>query len=261
MHRPDHAALEGTILPADDPFWATHFPPNGWGCKCWVRQMSSRQAERRGGVTPRPEVTTRAWTNPRTGEVRDVPVGIDPGWERNPGLLRRRNAEALLGGRVAALSEDARRAALADIAGSWRVRRMLSGAPGRLPVAVLPDAAARALGAEGPVVDLSTEHVAHLVGDHPGEARAALVPQLAALPQADRALVVPSPGGLPALHLQMEAPAEAAGTRRAGRALHAIVWLEEGGPVLRTVFPSTRRYFERLRRNPAARAVDLSDGG
>lgn len=29
--REEHAAWEGTILPADDPWWDTHFPPNGWG--------------------------------------------------------------------------------------------------------------------------------------------------------------------------------------------------------------------------------------
>ena len=29
--REEHAAWEGTLLPADDPWWDTHFPPNGWG--------------------------------------------------------------------------------------------------------------------------------------------------------------------------------------------------------------------------------------
>lgn len=260
VHRPEHAALEGTILPVDDPFWRTHFPPNGWGCRCWVRQLSARQAERRGGVTPRPEVLEREVVNRRTGERRVVPVGVDPGWDRNPGLLRRENAEALLAGRVRALTGDAQRAAAADIAGSWRVERMLAGAPGRVPVAVLPEAAARAIGAESPVVDLSTAHVAHLVGDHPGEDRATLVAQLAALPRADRALVVPSPGGQPTLHLQMDAPAEQSGSRRVGGTLHAIIWLE-GGPVLRTVFASQARYFERLRRKAGAREIDLSGGG
>ena len=30
-HRPEHAAWNGTLLPADDPWWHDHFPPNGWG--------------------------------------------------------------------------------------------------------------------------------------------------------------------------------------------------------------------------------------
>ena len=29
--RAEHAAWEGTLLPAGDPWWDTHFPPNGWG--------------------------------------------------------------------------------------------------------------------------------------------------------------------------------------------------------------------------------------
>jgi SPP1 gp7 family putative phage head morphogenesis protein len=32
--RPAHAALDGTALPKDDPFWKRFWPPNGWGCRC-----------------------------------------------------------------------------------------------------------------------------------------------------------------------------------------------------------------------------------
>lgn len=31
-HRLAHLAWHGTLLPADDPWWETHFAPNGWGC-------------------------------------------------------------------------------------------------------------------------------------------------------------------------------------------------------------------------------------
>ncbi len=44
--RPEHLSWVGTILPIDDPFWSTHFPPNGWGCKCSVRQISARERDR-----------------------------------------------------------------------------------------------------------------------------------------------------------------------------------------------------------------------
>lgn len=34
--RKSHAALEGIILPFDDPRWKKIFPPNGWNCRCYV---------------------------------------------------------------------------------------------------------------------------------------------------------------------------------------------------------------------------------
>jgi hypothetical protein len=72
-------------LPVDDPWWDDHMPPNGWGCKCHVIQHSRRVSERRGGVTTRPPGGTYDWKNPKTGKTERVPIGIDPGWDYNPG--------------------------------------------------------------------------------------------------------------------------------------------------------------------------------
>ena len=36
--RPEHMAWHGTVLPVDHPFWRTHYPPNGWKCRCTVEQ-------------------------------------------------------------------------------------------------------------------------------------------------------------------------------------------------------------------------------
>lgn len=35
--RHEHAKLHGVIRPIDDPFWDTHYPPNGWRCRCYVK--------------------------------------------------------------------------------------------------------------------------------------------------------------------------------------------------------------------------------
>jgi len=92
-HREQHAAWLGILLPSDHEFWRTHFPPNGWGCKCWIRQVSRREAERliaSGRVsTEAPPIETRTWTNTRTGEQEDIPLGIDPGWNYHPGADRK----------------------------------------------------------------------------------------------------------------------------------------------------------------------------
>lgn len=38
--RPAHAALDGLVVPADSPFWQTHFPPWEFGCRCQVVPLS-----------------------------------------------------------------------------------------------------------------------------------------------------------------------------------------------------------------------------
>lgn len=38
--RDSHAALDGIILPADDPFWKDHFPPWDFGCRCQAIPMA-----------------------------------------------------------------------------------------------------------------------------------------------------------------------------------------------------------------------------
>lgn len=43
--RPSHRANHGTVLRKDDPWWDSHYPPNGWGCRCRVRSLSRRQVD------------------------------------------------------------------------------------------------------------------------------------------------------------------------------------------------------------------------
>lgn len=87
--RPAHRAWHGKILPVDDPSWSTHYPPNGWRCRCTVIQYSQAQLDSRGwSVSEPPKPRTVTYTNPRTGEVSQVPRGIDPGFGYNVGQSR-----------------------------------------------------------------------------------------------------------------------------------------------------------------------------
>lgn len=65
--RPTHLEWNGTILPRNHPFWATHYTPNGFRCRCGIISLTRAQAEKRG--------ISKA---PPAGEP-------DPGWDYNPG--------------------------------------------------------------------------------------------------------------------------------------------------------------------------------
>ena len=38
--RPQHKAWHGIVRPLSDPFWDTHYPPNGWNFRCTVHQTA-----------------------------------------------------------------------------------------------------------------------------------------------------------------------------------------------------------------------------
>lgn len=84
--RPSHLDLDGKVFAHDDPIWNTHFPPNGWGCKCFVVSLSERDLAKRGktGTDTAPELTYYDYTDQK-GRTHRVPEGIDPGFEYNPG--------------------------------------------------------------------------------------------------------------------------------------------------------------------------------
>lgn len=89
--RASHRGWDNVTLPVDHPFWNTHYPPNGWRCRC--RAMSMSQAEYDKGLAPNgqqldknaPEIQWKDWENKRTGAVERVPLGIDPGFGYNSG--------------------------------------------------------------------------------------------------------------------------------------------------------------------------------
>lgn len=164
QHRHAHVEKAGMILPVDSPFWDEWMPPNGWGCKCWVRQVTKAEAMRKG-ISATPDVPDTIWQNPRTGERRIVPKGIDPGWDRNPGKLRRQSMEYLLQDKIEQLPAEVAQAALRDIATSWAVSRIMSGAEGRAPVGILPAKLAAAADVDSPIIWVNQDSFAHLVAD------------------------------------------------------------------------------------------------
>jgi SPP1 gp7 family putative phage head morphogenesis protein len=79
--RPQHRQWNGLIYPIDHPFWQTHYPPNGWGCRCTVRAYSDADLAEKGlAVSPNHPIKTRDVEG-----FGPVPEGIDPGWDHNVG--------------------------------------------------------------------------------------------------------------------------------------------------------------------------------
>ncbi len=105
--RASHAALDGKILPVDSPFWTTHYPPNGWNCRCGTIQLSeSDLKDYTLKASPEPKVKYRNWTNPRDGKNYKIPRDLDPGWNHNPGQAYHERLQKQLAEKLAALPPD-----------------------------------------------------------------------------------------------------------------------------------------------------------
>ena len=167
--RPKHREWDGTVLRWDDPWWGTHYPPNGWNCRCSVIQLDDADLRERGlspGVAPRGLV--RRWVNPRTGRVREVPEGVDPAWAYHVGRAAERQPLEVLGDRVERLPEALARMAVEDILRSRIFEDFSAGRlAGWLPVAVLPQDLREALGVRTRTVRMSRETLQKQLVNHP----------------------------------------------------------------------------------------------
>lgn len=84
--RGEHMQWHGKVYHIDDPFWKTRYPPNGWGCRCYVRSLSKAEVERRGLTISKSEgFKSNDIVDPGTGEITKVMPGIDVGWDYNVG--------------------------------------------------------------------------------------------------------------------------------------------------------------------------------
>ena len=102
--RPSHAAMDGQVFRSDDPIWQTHYPPNGWNCRCRVRALTAAQVRGRGlqvhdSAGALNTVQQEVGVDKRTGEVITRPgtayrfrggdgdmhtLTPDPGWGSAP---------------------------------------------------------------------------------------------------------------------------------------------------------------------------------
>ena len=208
--RPLHQSWDGTTLPANDPWWDSHYVPNGWGCKCKVfaatkEEWQAAKESGKGEAPPSP-------IDPKTGE----PVGIDKGWGYNVGKASGKDYRVL---------SDKFETLPADIARKW-MDEFLKGPTferffaGRIqadfPVAVLGERERRILGAVSQTVWLSEESLRKnrgLIAGNPGHPELTLA-EYQLLPEivTDRAEVIIKDGATTMVFVKL-----------AGRFYHAAI--------------------------------------
>ncbi len=108
--RPLHQSWSGMVLKHDDPFWQTHFPPNGWGCRCRVTSVST--SEYKGH--PAPDDGTYIYKS-KDGTEHVLPKGIDYGWDYAPGASLSESIKPVVAPKVATLPKPLAEALQKDL--------------------------------------------------------------------------------------------------------------------------------------------------
>ncbi|UTO29303.1 phage head morphogenesis protein [Bartonella harrusi] len=168
--RLEHESWVGFTAPVDDPVWDWLYPPNGWRCKCSVRQVSRYEAENLGyeeDAAPF-QVEQKVWHNKRTGKVEKIPKGIDPGWNSNPGKHRAQNLSRFLSDKIFGMPEERKRIAIEDIVGSPLLQAMFEERlpRGFLPIAPMTRKVCEVFATDSSFVRLSSDSVKHILLEH-----------------------------------------------------------------------------------------------
>lgn len=96
--RPTHRAMNGRVFRYDDALWGSHFPPNGFNCRCRVSPLTASAVESQGRAVESSadrlidhEITMKDGT---TAQVKALRIKVDgkdklffpdAGWSYNPG--------------------------------------------------------------------------------------------------------------------------------------------------------------------------------
>jgi uncharacterized protein with gpF-like domain len=160
--RPLHISWYGTLLPVDDPWWRTHFPPNGWMCKCHFEQVSARRMAKKGwSVTPFADIAGGPAVEfvPASGKPISVPAGIDPGFSYNPGIAHLQAVAAKAANSIQlavdAGLDAAARQTVQEVISDVAFTQFIAVPEISFPVAILNAADKATLDAEASVVMLS----------------------------------------------------------------------------------------------------------
>lgn len=167
--RAEHRRWHNLILPVDDPFWTTHYPPNGWHCRCTVQQISKEDIDANGWtVSDSPEESYRSWENTATGEVKQIPVGIAPGFDYNVGIANLRvKAREQVAEKLKKINPDIARTAINSLVCSDDFADFYQNPQGYFAVGVVDNRIKQALKTETSLCYLSDETLLKNQKHHP----------------------------------------------------------------------------------------------
>ena len=93
-HRETHVGWVGTLLKSNNSFWETHTPPNGFGCKCYLRNITDFEANKikknKGIITTAPKEKYYIYKGEK------IPEGISKTFSTNFGKNRLSKTQDLL---------------------------------------------------------------------------------------------------------------------------------------------------------------------
>jgi len=177
--RPAHAALSGLAFRFDDPFWDSHYPPNGFRCRCSVSfKEDVAPAAKRSTVGANADATLASVELPiyrgkdsplvkstsiKTTDLTGRPLAMAPdaGWSYNPGKAGWQPDLERVDHRIA------RQYIKDSLAGPDFTRFFAGKSAGDFPIAVLRPEDKAILGSETQTVWLSQESLLEHLDKHP----------------------------------------------------------------------------------------------
>jgi Phage Mu protein F like protein len=172
------------VLPVDHPAWSLFYPPNGWGCRCNVIQLSQLDLDRMGlSVTNDVTLVALGWPTNHDfsgidqrdwlrgdGIVEQVPNGIDPGFAYNVGAAHFRGLGEALATSLEILAKRdvaTARAALQDELEQTVFTPFLETPNASFPVMILDGDQQALVASQTSIVRLSSETYAKQLHEHP----------------------------------------------------------------------------------------------
>ncbi|HHL33113.1 MAG TPA: hypothetical protein ENJ30_01970 [Desulfobulbaceae bacterium] len=168
--RPTHLAMDGRVWPADDPTWATWFPPNGFRCRCSVVGLTRGQVKARGLKVEQKDPTNRLIEpiDQASGNRMPArPLIPDPGFKYNLGKSYWGSIGETLADKLNAWPERLSALVLQDMVGGPGFEHWLQNPAGEYPVGLLQPEAATAIGAQTRTVTMSAETAGKQLRVHP----------------------------------------------------------------------------------------------